>query len=37
MRTNGVAMLMDEFYDAFDVTEADAMYIDAKDRVRLWD
>lgn len=35
-RTNGIASNVDLFYDAFGVTEGDAMWIAPKDRVRIW-
>lgn len=35
-RTNGIANNVDLFYDAFGVTEGDAMWLAPKDRVRIW-
>jgi neprilysin/putative endopeptidase len=35
-RCNGVIRNMDAFYDAFDVTEADALYLEPERRVRIW-
>lgn len=35
-RTNGIASNVDLFYDAFGVTEGDAMWLVPKDRVRIW-
>jgi putative endopeptidase len=35
-RCNGVIRNVDAFYDAFDVTEDDAAYLDPKSRVRIW-
>lgn len=35
-RTNGIASNVDLFYDAFGVTEGDAMWLAPKDRVRIW-
>ncbi|OBG40129.1 M13 family metallopeptidase [Mycobacterium sp. E3198] len=35
-RCNGVVRNMDAFYDAFDVTEGDALYLDPERRVRIW-
>lgn len=35
-RTNGIARNVDLFYQAFNVTESDAMWLDPKDRVRIW-
>lgn len=35
-RTNGIASNVDLFYDAFGVTEGDAMWLATKDRVRIW-
>lgn len=35
-RTNGIASSVDLFYDAFGVTEGDAMWLAPKDRVRIW-
>lgn len=36
LRVNGMARNMDEFYEAFDVKEGDAMWIAPEDRVRIW-
>jgi putative endopeptidase len=35
-RCNQVVRNLDEFYDAFGVTEADAMWLDPSERVRIW-
>jgi putative endopeptidase len=35
-RCNGVIRNMDAFYDAFDVREHDALYLDPQSRVRIW-
>jgi predicted metalloendopeptidase len=35
-RCNGVVRNIDAFYDAFDVTDADALYLDAERRVQIW-
>jgi predicted metalloendopeptidase len=35
-RTNGVVRNIDAFYDAFDVTESDALYLEPHQRVRIW-
>ncbi|MGO1316317.1 MAG: M13 family metallopeptidase [Cellulomonadaceae bacterium] len=35
-RCNGVVRNVDEFYEAFDVTEADALYLAPGARVRIW-
>lgn len=35
-RTNGIASNVDLFYDAFGVTEGDAIWLAPKDRVRIW-
>ncbi|MEE3468347.1 MAG: M13-type metalloendopeptidase, partial [Eubacterium sp.] len=35
-RINGVASMMDAFYQAYDVKKTDAMYVDPADRVTLW-
>lgn len=35
-RTNGIASNVDLFYDAFGVTEGDAMWLAPKDRARIW-
>ncbi len=35
-RTNGVASMMNDFYEVFDVKETDAMYYAPEDRVELW-
>ncbi|HUM00008.1 MAG TPA: M13 family metallopeptidase [Mycobacterium sp.] len=35
-RCNGVVRNIDAFYDAFDVTENDALYLDPVQRVRIW-
>ncbi len=35
-RCNGVIRNVDAFYDAFDVAEGDALYLEPKSRVRIW-
>jgi putative endopeptidase len=35
-RCNGVIRNLDAFYDAFDVREDDALYLDPQSRVRIW-
>ena len=35
-RANGVVRNMDEWYDAFNVGKADALYLAPKDRVLIW-
>jgi putative endopeptidase len=35
-RCNGVIRNMDAFYDAFDVSESDALYLEPQRRVRIW-
>ena len=35
-RCNGVIRNIDEFYDAFDVTSDDALFMPEEDRVRIW-
>jgi putative endopeptidase len=35
-RCNGVIRNMDAFYDAFDITESDALYLEPQRRVRIW-
>jgi putative endopeptidase len=35
-RCNGVIRNVDAFYDAFDVSEDDALYLDPQSRVRIW-
>ena len=35
-RCNGVISNIDAFYDAFDVSPDDALYLDDGDRVRIW-
>jgi putative endopeptidase len=35
-RCNAVVRNLDEFYAAFDVTEADALWLTPEDRVRIW-
>ena len=35
-RCNQVVRNLDEFYEAFGVTESDAMWLDPADRVRIW-
>jgi putative endopeptidase len=35
-RVNGIVRNMDEWYDAFDVKEGDALYLEPENRVRIW-
>ena len=35
-RTNGIVMNMPEFYKAFDVKEADKLYLPPEERVKIW-
>lgn len=35
-RCNGVVRNLDDFYDAFDVAEGDALYLEPQRRVRIW-
>ncbi|MEX3610891.1 M13-type metalloendopeptidase [Rothia sp. LK2588] len=35
-RVNGVVRNVDEFYEAFDVTEENALYLPPEERVRIW-
>ena len=35
-RCNGVVRNMDAFYDAFDVGESDALFLEKQRRVRIW-
>ncbi len=35
-RCNGVVRNLDAFYDAFDVTDGDALYLEPSARVRIW-
>lgn len=35
-RVNGVVRNIPEFYDAFDVAETDALYLNPEERVRIW-
>jgi putative endopeptidase len=35
-RVNGIVRNMDEWYDAFDVKEGDALYLRPEDRIRVW-
>ena len=35
-RCNGVIRNMDAFYDAFEVNESDALYLEPQQRVRIW-
>ena len=35
-RCNGVVRNIDAFYDTFEVTESDALYLDPAQRVRIW-
>lgn len=36
VRVNAVFPLFDQFYDVYDVTKKDAMYVAPEDRVRIW-
>lgn len=36
LRVNGMIRNMDEWYDAFDVKEGDALYLAPEDRVKIW-
>ena len=35
-RCNQVVRNLDEFYDAYGLTESDELWLDASDRVRIW-
>lgn len=35
-RTNGIVVNMPEFYEEFNVTEQDSMYVAAENRVKIW-
>jgi putative endopeptidase len=35
-RCNGVVRNIDAFYDAFDVSESDSLYLEPAQRVRIW-
>ena len=35
-RVNGVVRNIDEFYEAFGVSEGDALYLAPEERVRIW-
>ncbi|WP_084420222.1 M13 family metallopeptidase [Henriciella litoralis] len=35
-RVNGIVRNFDEWYDAFDVTEDDALYLPPEERIRIW-
>ncbi|AEF42604.1 M13 family metallopeptidase [Hoyosella subflava] len=35
-RCNGVLRNIDDFYDAFDVTEADGLFLEESERVKIW-
>ncbi|QDW62941.1 M13 family metallopeptidase [Oerskovia sp. KBS0722] len=35
-RCNGVVRNLDEFYEAYDVSESDALYLAPEERVRIW-
>lgn len=35
-RVNGIVRNIDEFYEAFDVTEDQALYLNPEDRVKIW-
>ena len=36
LRVNRVIVTCDEFYDVFDITENDGMYVAPEDRVKVW-
>lgn len=36
LRVNGMIRNMDEWYDAFDIKEGDALYLAPEDRVKIW-
>ena len=36
LRCNGVIRNIDEFYEAFDVAESDALFMPEHERVRIW-
>jgi len=36
LRINRVLMNIDEFYDAFNITQGDAMYVAPEDRINMW-
>ena len=36
VRANRLAALFDEFYEAFDITEEDGMYVAPENRVSIW-
>ncbi len=36
VRVNAVLSATDDFYDAFGITEQDAMYVAPEDRPRIW-
>lgn len=36
LRCNGVVRNLPEFYEAFDLTDSDALWLDPKDRVEIW-
>ena len=35
-RTNGIVVNMPEFYEAFNINDKDAMYVEAGKRVKVW-
>ena len=35
-RANGAVRNVDEFYQAFDIAESDALYLPPEDRVKIW-
>ena len=35
-RVNGVVRNVPEFYEAFDISETDALYLAPEDRVKIW-
>jgi putative endopeptidase len=35
-RVNGIVRNMDEWYDAFDVKDGNALYLRAEDRIKVW-
>ena len=36
LRVNRTIVNCDEFYEAFDIKEGDAMYVAPEDRVKIW-
>ena len=35
-RVNGIVRNVPQFYEAFDVSETDALYLPAEKRVKIW-